>query len=254
MVDCSDFYFNRIYLYLADKLLRSPQHFSTNRKSENIYELIDWNFRLWKPENCFATLRNMSMPYFEGELDFYISGSPFLADIEKYSKFWKGVSDDDRSINSNYGKLLMYDRNVNNWTQFEYAKNALIRNEDTKKAVMVVYSPDNSRVSNDNPCTMYLQFFVREGSLDLYVKMRSSDVWFGLPYDVPFFVYLLFKMHKELKEFYPDLLIGSYNHQSGSLHLYDRNRSQLEECVVSNCKDVEEDQYNMFMKYIGARL
>lgn len=256
MVDVRDQYFNRVYLQISKLLVGTPDHIVVNRKGDKMHELIDYSFCIYKPHNCFATCRKMSMEYLEGELDFYMSGSPFLADIEKHSKFWRSVSDDDRTINSNYGKLLLFDRNVNNYTQFEYAKNMLIRNEDSKKAVMVVYSPDNGRVSNDNPCTMYLQYFIRDNKLGLYVKMRSSDIWFGLPYDVPFFVLLLYKMWRELKaEYYDELELGTYNHQSGSLHLYERNRDSLMSAIAEmNHLDMTSDQVELFNCYIARMI
>jgi len=248
-------HFNRAYVEILRQLLTDPDHQCVSRKGDGLNELIDYSFRLSCPKNCFATCRDMSMKYLEGELDFYLSGSPFLADIEKHSKFWRGVSDDDRTINSNYGKLLLHDRNVNNWTQFEYAKSTLVRNSDSKKSVMVIYGPDHGRYSNDNPCTMYLQYFIRDNKLSLYVKMRSSDVWFGLPYDVPFFILLLYKMQKELLEFYPNLEIGTYNHQSGSLHLYDRNMERANEIVTTqNFQELAKCQDDIFIIQLAWRI
>lgn len=227
--------FDIIYKELVKILITDPDYITSNRKHEDLKELVNPTFTLTNPINCFALSRNLSIPYLKGELEFYNSGSPYLKDIVKYSKFWSKVSDDGVTINSNYGRLLLHDRNSHNLTQFEYALSCLKRNPDSKKAVMTIYNKDHARETNDNPCTMYLQFVLRKNRLHLLVKMRSSDVWFGLPYDVPFFVSIQCKMAKEL-----GVELGYYVHNSGSLHMYQRNEKELEkvtEAPVSSHKE-----------------
>lgn len=247
-------WFNQIYLELLTKLYKDPDNIITNRKGDVTRELVNCSFQLDNPMNCFATIRKMSMEYLDGEMAFYLSGSPFLCDIIGHSTFWKRVTDDGRSVNSNYGKLLMYDRNENNYTQFEYAKDMLITNRDTKKAVMTIYSKENARPSNDNPCTMYLHFMIRkDNQLDLFVKMRSSDIWYGLPYDVPFFSWVQTKMVYELNSrLLPGdspVTLGIYNHQAGSLHYYDRNEEDIKG-VLSDETIKFEDQDELFHNHI----
>lgn len=245
--------FNDIYLALACGLYNDPSYSITNRKGEKVFEFINKPFVLLQPYKCFATCRELSLKYLECELDMYIKGTPFLEDAANCSKFWEKCSDDNRTINSNYGKLLLHDRNVHNYTQFEYAKDMLMQNKESKKAVMTIYNKENAFKSKDNPCTMYLQFFIRNNSLYLYVKMRSSDIWFGLPYDVPFFVYIHYRMLKELFPFY-DLKIGTYNHQSGSLHLYERNISQIEKILDQEFTEEDNTQSDLFSKIINRRI
>lgn len=254
-------HFNEAYYRIIKRLLEDPQYIIDNTNGEILYELTDFAFELRMPHNCFATIREMSLDYLAGELEFYLSGSPFLKDISKHSKFWEKVTDDGRSINSNYGKLLLHDRNLHNYTQFEYARDCLLKNEQSKKAVMSIYSRENAFKSNDNPCTMYLQFLIRKDQLHLFVKMRSSDIWFGLPYDVPFFVLLQYRMLHELyncNPAYRSIEIGCYNHQAGSLHLYDRNKEKVKKLIysegVSSEEVLEEDQTNLFDIFIKSRV
>lgn len=248
--------FNNIYLEILELALSADKDI-TNRKGDNLLELINPSFELTNPRNCFAICRNMSLPYLKGELDFYLSGSPYLSDIVRHSKFWEKCSDDGETINSNYGKLLLWDRNSYGHTQFEHALNMLLNNPESKKAVLVIYAPENARLSADNPCTMYLQFMIREGKLDLFVKMRSSDIWFGLPYDVPFFVMIQFMMREALAKRGKYYEIGSYNHNSVSLHLYHRNVEQGFNVVVEPTtlsSDPDEDQLDLFGAYIESAI
>ena len=237
--------FNAIYRTIGETLLYTPDHCITSKDGEELSELVDFRFCLQDQQSCFATCRGMSIPYLKGEVDFYMSGSPFVKDIAKHSKFWEKISDDGRCINSNYGKLLFHDRNLHGYTQFEYAMEMLLRNKDSKKAVMVIYHRDHTYKSKDNPCTMFLQFLIRNNKLSLYVKMRSSDMWFGLPYDVPFFCYVQFLMWRKLTKTYTDLLLGQYWHQATSLHLYKRNTEQLR-LELSKERPKENSQADLF--------
>jgi len=243
---------NDIYYELLKSLLYESEYMSTTKKGDLINEFINISFVLKNPINCFATIRNMSFDYLKGEIEFYLSGSPFLKDIVKYAKFWENVTDDDRSVNSNYGKLLLHDRNLHNYTQFEYAKDMLLKNSDSKKAVMTIYSKENAFKSNDNPCTMYLQFFIRDFKLNLFVKMRSSDIWFGIPYDVPFFVLIQNKMlieyNQEIKDY--KIMLGNYFHQAGSLHLYQRNFVSARNIINTNTDVIFTHQKDLFNEYI----
>lgn len=246
---------NHIYASIVDEFVNRKPFVTENRNGDKAYELVNCSFQLNDTRNCFVTCRNLSIKYLHGELDFYLSGSPFLEDILKFSKFWTNVSDDGRSINSNYGKLILHDRNSHNYTQFEYALQALINNPDSKKAVMVVYRDQHAYITNDNPCTMYLHFFIREGKLHLFAKMRSNDIWFGVPYDVPFFVMIQHMMLARLRKHGYELEAGLYNHNAGSLHMYERNRVKLHSYLDKyTWKELDSVQYDMFDQIIQGRI
>lgn len=257
--------FNEIYRHLASMLLLSKDEESqsqtiVNKSKEVLFELVNPQLILTNPTNCFAICREMSLEYLRGEISFYLSGSDRVEDISKYSQFWEKVADNG-IVNSNYGKLLFHDRNDSGFTQFSYAKAMLLRNRESKKAVMTIYAPSNSRYSNDNPCTMFLQFIIRKNRLHLFVKMRSSDIWFGMPYDVPFFVMVQHMMLLALSGEYADLRVGHYHHQSTSLHLYSRNADRLQSVLKKSwsehrcrmtglCEEKHKEQSDLFSEYI----
>ena len=70
----------------------------------------------------------------------------------------------------------------------------------------------------DLPCTIGWQFLLRDGVLHMVCNMRSNDFWLGFPNDV--FVNTLVQRYvaNELCA-----APGSYTHNAGSMHLYDRN-------------------------------
>lgn len=96
----------------------------------------------------------------------------------------------------------------------------LLRSDnDTRQAVVTIYDGTRDhRESLDVPCTVSLQFMVRNGRLSVLTYMRSNDVWYGTPYDIFQFTTLQRVIAARLY-----LAVGHYTHVVGSLHLYERN-------------------------------
>lgn len=229
---------NQIYSHLFIKLYHEGLTI-VNRKGGKISEIRNAIIKI-NPREPYAFCRNLSLSYLVGELLFYLRGENKLAFISPYSKFWTKVSDDGENINSCYGYYLLRERvnteGKDNLTQFSYCRNELLRNPTTKKAVMTIYDhKKHSKHTNDNPCTMFLQFFIRNMKLEMDVHMRSNDIWYGLPYDVPFFSYIMIGMYYTLKEKYKGLQLGDYTHFAGSLHVYEKDWEQW--------RNLKEDAY-----------
>jgi thymidylate synthase len=55
------------------------------------------------------------------------------------------------------------------------------------------------------------------------VQMRSNDIFYGLTYDAPFFAFLQQTMWYWLRDTYPTLEIGAYNHCADNIHFYERH-------------------------------
>ncbi len=76
--------------------------------------------------------------------------------------------------------------------------------------------------SRDTPCTVSLQFLLRDGLLNLRVSMRSNDLWLGVPYDFMTFSCLHRTMAVAL-----DVNPGTYVHTVGSMHVYETDVPRL---------------------------
>lgn len=88
----------------------------------------------------------------------------------------------------------------------------------TRQAVVHIWRAEDLTHHGDRPCTVFLQFLVRNDRLELHTHMRSNDVWLGTPYDVFAFTQLQWTVARAL-----GLLPGTYVHHATSLHLYERN-------------------------------
>ena len=99
-------------------------------------------------------------------------------------------------------------------------------NTDTRQAVVTIWDPayDSRGGYRDMPCTISLQFLLRDYELHMLTYMRSNDVWLGLPYDVFQFTQLQCAVAGSL-----GVQVGTYVHTAGSLHVYDRDASKVED-------------------------
>lgn len=161
-----------------------------------------------------SKIRNMPMRYAVGELAWYLSGSNKVRDIAQYAKKWAEISDDGETNNSAYGYRIFYKFGFDQW---EFVKELIKRDPNTRQAVIHIKDASIAP-TKDTPCTVYLQFFLRDNKLNLSVHMRSNDIWMGVPYDMFSFCFLQVKMAMEL-----GVEVGTYTHYAGSLHMYKRD-------------------------------
>ena len=203
---------------------------TVNRKGQGLYEMRNVTLVLDPEASPYCFGRYPSQEYLEKELAFYASGSLKLSDAVAMSKFWSKCSDDGKTINSNYGFLLFHDENKHGFTQFEHAINCLRNNPDSKKAVMTLYSKEHAYISNDNPCTLIINLYIQGDALNMQVIMRSNDLWYGLPYDLPFFRVVHYTALAMLKRTYPNLELGYHIHQALNLHFYEWAFDKFRDC------------------------
>lgn len=190
-----------------------------SRDGEVASEIINAITVLENPTKNIMTnqVRRLSMRYAVGEMLWYLSGNPELKAIQNYTKAWDRMSDDGKTVNSNYGFLI---KDAYGFDQYEYCKELLRKDINSRQAVIHIKMPRNTieNPTNDLNCTVCLQFLVRDGKLYCTTYMRSNDLWLGFPYDVFQFTCIQIRMAMEL-----GLDIGSYTHIAGSLHIYERD-------------------------------
>lgn len=162
------------------------------------------------------TDRNFSIEYLLAELVWYFSGDNSMKFISKFGSIWEKLSDDGETNNSAYGYILQQKHGFN---QVDKIIELLKIDPNSRRAVLNLNVPNKKVIeTHDEPCTIALQFLLREDKLDCTVMMRSNDIWFGLPYDVVFFVELQKYIAKQL-----DVHAGDYTHFAVSLHMYEKD-------------------------------
>lgn len=174
------------------------------------------------PAVLFGTLNEA---YAEKELDWYISESRNVYDMPNPPKIWRMVCDKNGYINSNYGWMIFSKENN---SQYQKCLRALRKNIDTRQALMIYQRPSmhedcNKDGMSDFCCTNTVHVLIRNNRLDYVINQRSCDAIYGLKNDLYWHKYVQRKLCEDLREDYPDLVMGDMIHQVGSLHVYERH-------------------------------
>jgi thymidylate synthase len=153
--------------------------------------------------------------------------------IAPYAPFWTRISDDGVSCNSAYGaRIFAPAPHVGiERSQWEWVREELRRDPDSRRAyVHIRTAHDSFNARLDVPCTIGLQFMIRDGRLHMWTAMRSQDMILGLGNDVP-----AFTMFHELLALELGVQVGTYHHSVGSMHIYERDASRAE-AIVENAE------------------
>lgn len=108
--------------------------------------------------------------------------------------------------------------------QLERAYNALRNNPDSRQIVLQIWNPQidfpddaGKPVAADIPCNICALPKIRNNKLEWLQVMRSNDLQRGLPYN-----FIQFTTLQEVMAGWLGVGLGSYNHVSDSLHVYER--------------------------------
>lgn len=244
------------YFHTLADVYDNPDHIAEPR-GQRTREKLDYGFRILNPKpeaihTCDPERNKVIQDYTAKEVELYNSCSNRVEDFIKASKFWGKLANPDGTVNSAYGYLLWRKRSHGNpnferhsciqdaqgeyevdktecaRTPWEWAKQSLVSDKDTRQAIIRFSLPEHQWVGNkDQTCTLHGLFLIRDNRLNLTITMRSNDLTLGLVYDLPWFVSLIEKMRSELFDVYPDLKVGTYTHIVHSLHIYDRDEDKI---------------------------
>jgi thymidylate synthase len=225
--------FNDVYNRLAF-LLRDEAQYTSSPRGLKVRETLGVSFKVTDPRRrwIYNPARKFKHQYAIAESLWYLSGSDSTEWISYYAPFWRDISDDGETANSAYGARIFRPHvriAGGRFTQWDWVKSELQRDPDSRRAIIHIKSPiDSIEAARDVPCTLALQFMIRDDRLHLVVNMRSSDLILGIANDVPAFTFLQEIMALEL-----GLGLGEYIHTSNSLHVYERHWDMLEQMCTA---------------------
>ena len=136
------------------------------------------------------------------------SASADVDSIAKYNSIMKNYSDDGFSFAGAYGPRLR--------PQWEYIFENL-KQPFSRQAVASIWGPSPTE-SRDIPCTLNLQWLIRNDAVNCTINMRSSDAWLGLPYD-----FFNFSQLTNIVSNSFNLPVGSITINLASSHLYEKH-------------------------------
>lgn len=173
-------------------------------------------------------LRKLSYKFMFGEAAWILAGSNKVSDIEPYNKKIKDYSDNGVTFFGAYGPKVR--------DQLGNVIDKLEHDPDSRQALLTIWR-ENPPPTKDYPCTVSLQWLIRDGKLHCFDTMRSSDVWWGLPYDVFNMSVISWCVLTELnrcrcKLSQPPLELGSLYLTAASQHLYQPFYEEAKACLA----------------------
>ena len=193
--------------------------------------------------NIYNPKRKFNVRYALLEFMWYLSQDQNVRNIGKAASTWKDIASVDGLVHSNYGVCLH-----NGWDR---VVNELVRFPESRRAVIALNQPDVDYGMKDVPCTMFVQFFVRDDKLHLIWNMRSSDFAFGFCNDVAVGMLFLQMMRNELMERtdIPWIGLGSFTYNATSLHCYEPHWHLL----FDNYTNEVFDKYELVEEFTWGR-
>jgi len=194
------------------------------------------SYTLLNPRNRLHSIRKpVSIRYLCREFLAYFKGSLDVDQgLSQASRFWKTLIDKNNKVNSNYGYYVFHQKvpEYGNKTQYQWCIANLLKNPDSRKAFININQVwHKTSETKDFPCTIGMQFFVKENKLCCSVFSRSTDIYTGLPYDMGFFSFVTELLYQDLKEQLPKekgdkLALGYVTMKTNFTQIYDKTRDQ----------------------------
>lgn len=205
---------------IVDLLNAAP----ANRREMQSQELLNvsrsWEYRTAMLGN---RVRDISVPFAKAEALLILEGRNDVSSLTKHAPSIGRFSDNGAVFTGAYGPHWIAQR--------QYIIDTLTRDLYSRQAVLTIWQPRPS-ASSDIPCTISWQFMMVDGRLDMFVNMRSSDIWLGLPYDA--FTWSVILRHMALTLGVDG---GKVHYHASTLHLYARNRPNADAVAKSAARN-----------------
>lgn len=240
----------RHYIHLLKNLLEFGDKVTT--RGLTTIELLNVHLTLEPYQVLYSepnvrSLETKILPYLRAELAWYFEGVASVSDIKKYAKMWESISNSKGEANSNYGKMVFYDRiHWFNSSYFDWCKIQLETDINSRKAIILYNRPEYFYDTKDFICTQTQQFFIRDNKLSSTVYIRSSDAIRGLTFDIPWWSIVQQYLMLKLRAQYPSLELGQLTIFIGSSHIYAEHKNLTR--IMSKSKDMSF--YNLELKTV----
>lgn len=163
-----------------------------------------------------------------------VRGDNSLAPLTKWVKRMADFSDDGETLYGAYGPRFN--------AQCPYILDTLCNDPGSRQAY-AIFGERNPPKTKDLPCTISMQFMIRNNYLNTCVSMRSSDAWLGLPYDIFSFSMMSMKILLLLKAGDPQTFmktdLGVLNLFAGSCHIYEQHIDAAIKAAMMPEKEIE---------------
>lgn len=195
-----------------------------------VKEKLPGTYTVPMPAYISLLSRKVNKAFLFGEAWWILSGSNRVADITQYMKSYKNFSDDGVFLRGAYGPKIS--------DQLGYVVDCLERDNDSRQAVLNIWR-ERPGESKDIPCTLSMQFFIRENKLHSVVTMRSNDLVLGVTFDCFTFSMVAKAVQLLLLNQGINVDLGNLTVNAGSLHIYEKHWNSVEDWILDTSVDKE---------------
>lgn len=215
------------WIHDAEKLLASPSQLS---RAGVTREIIAHAYSISDPRSCWAgggRKGSQSLGYGFAELLWYLSGSDTMEMLGAYAPSYSRFCNEGRAMGAYGYRWLRNPGVLGTRGSLRTAIELLAKNPDDRRAVVTMWDSGDVIQAlkgewNDIPCTLSLQYLIRDNRLHAITTMRSNDLWLGGVYDPFTFCQLQCLVAACL-----GVEVGSYHHRAGSFHMYEKNAEAI---------------------------
>lgn len=237
------------YLSLLQELVNESQTgwLVSDRTGVGTYNLFHRSLRFdISKEFPLLTTKKMSIKSILGELLWFISGSTNALELEeKYGcTIWREWMKPDGGLDRVYGaqwrgfgevvsmeyfqdEQYGHFKEVTHQEGFDQIKWLIneIKTNPTSRRLYVTSANPNDRYDQAlDCCHNYFQVVIKDGNLNLYFQMRSTDVFLGLPYNIASYALLA-----HMLAFETGYEVGELVYSGVDVHLYSNHIEQAKE-------------------------
>ena len=169
--------------------------------------------------------RNFNLKYLKREMAWYILANPYDLSIAEHAAQWGKIVLNGK-LNSNYGSYWFGPYGV------KLVCDILSRDRMSRRAVIPMYGADTDHMdpaAQDVPCTLAIEFRIREGQLNMRAIMRSQDILWGMANDLPTFSFL-----HEIVAALLNVPLGTLTVSVGSFHVYESRLRMFNDILSTN--------------------
>lgn len=197
----------------------------TTPRGEDCIEIENFTYTC-KPYVRFNTFkgRNFNLQYLKREMAWYIKADPHDLSIATHAAQWGKIVLNGK-LNSNYGSYWFGPHGV------EFVTRILQQDPWSRRAVIPMYGSDVDHMdanAKDVPCTIAIEFRLRNNALHARAIMRSQDILWGMANDLPTFSFL-----QEIVARLLGVDMGPLTVSVGSFHVY-RSRLAMFDNILNN--------------------
>ncbi len=217
---------NEVWIKAANLLLQQKE--LVEGRTGGVYEILHSFISIEEPRQkwIYDRVPPVSIGYALAELVWIMNGDDRSDIINFWNPKLEKFAGKGEFYHGAYGKRI---RSQYGFDQLSAAYRALQNVPESRQVVIQIYDTkidfpiENGQPRDEDiPCNICSMLKIRQGKLEWSQIMRSNDVLLGMPYN-----FVQFTGLQEILAGWLDVAVGSYNHYSDSLHLYNRDSLKI---------------------------